>query len=67
MVLVAYESVLETDTIVNCLLFHSAVSKRVVRSSLAAEVSQAAETMEQRDHTRALFAELYDSTTPSSH
>ena len=60
MVLVADEQVLEGDAVVNCLMFHSSVIKRVVRSSLAAEVSQAAETMEQADYVRAMFAEMVD-------
>ena len=60
MVLVADERILEGEAVVNCLMFHSSVIKRVVRSSLAAEVSQAAETMEQADYVRAMFAEMVD-------
>ena len=60
MILLANEEITEQETLVNCVLYHSAVLKRVVRSSLAAEVSQAAEAMEQCDYVRAMFAELYD-------
>ena len=60
MVLVADEKILDGEAVVNCLMFHSSVIKRVVRSSLAAEVSQAAETMEQTDYVRAMFAEMVD-------
>lgn len=38
-------------------VFHSGLLKRIVRSSLAAEVSQAAETMDQADFLRAVLAE----------
>ena len=57
MILVANERITEEETTVNCLLYHSAVLKRVVRSSLAAEISQAAETMEQCDYVQAMFAD----------
>ena len=60
MVLVANEKILDGEAAVSCLMFHSSVIKRVVRSSLAAEVSQAAETMEQTDYVRAMFAEMVD-------
>ena len=60
MILVAHENVLEGPSLVNCLLYHSSVIKRVVRSSLAAEVSQAAETLEQCDFVRAMMAEALD-------
>ena len=39
------------------LTFHSGLIKRVVRSSLAAEVSQAADSMENADFVRAVIAE----------
>ena len=39
------------------IFFHSGLLKRIVRSSLAAEVSQAAETMDQADFLRAALAE----------
>lgn len=39
------------------IFFHSGLLKRIVRSSLAAEVSQAAETMDQADFLRAVLAE----------
>ena len=60
MILVANEKIMEEETTVNCLLYHNAVLKRVVRSSLAAEISQAAETMEQCDYVRAMLAEVWD-------
>eukprot|EP00435_Cladocopium_sp_Y103_P022595 s3351_g5.t1 len=39
------------------IFFHSALLKRIVRSSLAAEISQAAETLDQADFLRAVIAE----------
>ena len=60
MILVAHESVMDRETVVNCLMYHSAVIKRVVRSSLAAEVSQAAETLEQCEFVRAMMGEILD-------
>ena len=38
--------------------YHSGLLKRVVRSSLAAEISQAAHTLEEGDFVRALLAEM---------
>ncbi|CAE7425559.1 psaC, partial [Symbiodinium necroappetens] len=60
MILNASEKILDGEAQVNCLLYHSAVLKRVVRSSLAAEISQAAETLEQCDFVRAMMAEIVD-------
>ena len=61
MVLVADESILEGDATVNCLLYQSScVLERVVPSSLAAEISQAAEARDQRDYVRALKGEVLD-------
>ncbi|CAE7326527.1 psaC [Symbiodinium sp. CCMP2456] len=60
MILLANEEVLESETVVNCVLYHSSVLKRVVRSSLAAEISQAAETLEQCDYIRTVMAEILD-------
>ena len=60
MVLNAPEEILDGEAPVNCLLYHSAVLKRVVRSSLAAEISQAAEALEQCDFVRAMMAEIVD-------
>ena len=50
MVLVGNQEILEGPSDVTCLLYHSAVLKRVVRSSLAAEISQAAETLDQCEY-----------------
>ena len=60
MILLANNEILEGPSLVNCVLYHSAVLKRVVRSSLAAEISQAAETMDQCEYVRAMFAEIWD-------
>ncbi|CAE7682647.1 RE2 [Symbiodinium necroappetens] len=60
MVLVANQEILEGPSEVTCLLYHSAVLKRVVRSSLAAEISQAAETLDQCEYVRAMMAEVWD-------
>ncbi|CAE7756515.1 RE2 [Symbiodinium sp. CCMP2456] len=60
MILVANKEILEGESLVNCLLYHSAVLKRVVRSSLAAEISQAAETLDQCEYVRAMMAEVWD-------
>eukprot|EP00439_Symbiodinium_sp_Y106_P026614 s3337_g3.t1 len=60
MILVAGEKILEEETTVNCILYHSSVLKRVVRSSLAAEVSQAAETLDQCEFVRAMMSEILD-------
>ena len=61
MILVANQEILEGESLVNCILYHSAVLKRVVRSSLAAEISQAAETLDQCEYVRAMLAEIWDS------
>ena len=58
--LVANPKVLEGEAPVNILAFHSGLLKRVVRSSLAAEVSQAAMAMEEADFLRALMAEALE-------
>ena len=42
----------------NVVHYHSGLLKRVVRSSLAAEISQAAHTLEEGDFVRALLAEM---------
>eukprot|EP00439_Symbiodinium_sp_Y106_P019106 s7910_g2.t1 len=60
MVLVGNQEILEGPPDVTCLLYHSAVLKRVVRSSLAAEISQAAETLDQCEYVRAMLAEIWD-------
>ena len=60
MVLVANQEILEGPSEVTCLLYRSAVLKRVVRSSLAAEISQAAETLDQCEYVRAMMAEIWD-------
>ncbi|CAE7809264.1 unnamed protein product [Symbiodinium microadriaticum] len=60
MIMNASEDILDGDAQVNCLLYHSAVLKRVVCSSLAAEISQAAEALEQCDCVRAMMAEIVD-------
>ncbi|CAE7261787.1 RE1 [Symbiodinium necroappetens] len=60
MILVSSEKILDEEAVVNCLLYHSSLLKRVVKSSLAAEISQAAETMEQCEFVRALIAEALD-------
>ena len=60
MVLVGNDAILERETVVNCLMYHSAVIKRVVRSSLAAEVSQAAEALDQCEFVRAMMGEILD-------
>ncbi|CAL1141583.1 unnamed protein product [Cladocopium goreaui] len=43
---------------INVVHYHSGLLKRVVRSSLAAEISQAAHTLEEGDFIRALLAEM---------
>eukprot|EP00913_Durusdinium_trenchii_P012521 g11757.t1 len=58
--LVANPTILEGEARVNVLTFHSSLLKRVVRSSLAAEISQAATVMEEADFLRALMAEALD-------
>ncbi|CAE7373456.1 RE1 [Symbiodinium sp. CCMP2592] len=60
MILLAPEEILDGDALVNCVMYHSAVLKRVVRSSLAAEISQAAEALEQCDFVRTMMAEILD-------
>ena len=60
MVLVGNQEILEGPPDVTCLLYHRAVLKRVVRSSLAAEISQAAETLDQCEYVRAMLAEIWD-------
>ncbi|CAK8991626.1 unnamed protein product [Durusdinium trenchii] len=52
--------VLEGAAPVCVIACHSGVLKRVVRSSLAAEISQAATTMEEADYLRAFMAEALD-------
>eukprot|EP00913_Durusdinium_trenchii_P032182 g30134.t1 len=58
--LVANPKILDGEANVNVLAFHSGLLKRVVRSSLAAEVSQAATAMEEADFLRALMAEALE-------
>ena len=60
MILIANTEILEGEGLVNCVLYHSSVLKRVVRSSLAAEISQAAETLDQCEYVRAMLAEIWD-------
>ena len=56
-VLAANPKVLDGPATSIPLFFQSGLIKRVVRSSLAAEISQAADTMEQADFVRAVLAE----------
>ena len=55
--LVAHPGLLEGKAAAVPITFHSALLKRVVRSSLAAEISQAAEALDQADFLRAVMAE----------
>ena len=61
MILIANAEILEGEGLVNCVLYHSSVLKRVMRSSLTAEISQAAETLDQCEYVRAMLAEIWDS------
>lgn len=56
-ILIADQKILEGPARAVPIFFHSGLLKRIVRSSLAAEVSQAAETMDQADFLRAVLAE----------
>ena len=56
-VMIANPEVLNGEAPVNVLSYHSGLIKRVVRSSLAAEISQAATTLEETDFVRAVLAE----------
>ena len=56
-VMVANPEVMDGEAPVNVLSYHSGLIKRVVRSSLAAEISQAAATLEETDFVRAVLAE----------
>lgn len=56
-VMVANPEVMDGEAPVNVLSYHSGLIKRVVRSSLAAEISQAASTLEETDFVRAVLAE----------
>ena len=53
----AHPEVLNGDAPVAVLSYHSGLIKRVVCSSLSAEISQAANTMEEADFVRAFMAE----------
>ena len=55
--LVAHPSLLEAKAVAVPITFRSALLKRVVRSSLTTEISQAAEALDQTDFLRAIMAE----------
>ena len=55
--LVAHPSLLEAKAVAVPITFRSALLKRVVRSSLTTEISQAAEALDQTDFLRAVMAE----------
>ena len=61
-VCLANPAILHGTAKVSVLLWHSGLLKRVVRSSLAAEISQAALAMEEGDFCRALLAEMTQKT-----
>lgn len=54
----ANPDILEGPAKMNVIMYHSGLIKRVVRSSLAAEMSQAAHVLEEMDYIRALLAEV---------
>ena len=54
----ANPNILDGEAKVAVISWHSGLLKRVVRSSLAAEISQAALTLEEADFCRALMAEM---------
>ena len=54
----ANPKILEGQSKLCIVIHHSGLLKRVVRSSLAAEISQAANALEEADFTRALLAEV---------
>ena len=56
-IMIANPEILDGEAAVNVVTYHSGLLKRVVRSSLAAEISQAASTMEEADFVRAVMAE----------
>lgn len=56
-IMIANPDILEGEAAVNVVSYHSGLLKRVVRSSLAAEISQAASTMDEADFVRAVMAE----------
>ena len=56
-VMIANPEVMDGEAPVNVVSYHSGLIKRVVRSSLAAEISQAATTLEETDFVRAVLAE----------
>ena len=55
--MIASEKILDGPAKAVRIFFHSGLLKRIVRSSLGAEVSQAAETMDQADFPHAVLAE----------
>eukprot|EP00435_Cladocopium_sp_Y103_P008686 s1575_g2.t1 len=57
-VAMAHPKILDGQAQIAILMWHSGLLKRVVRSSLAAEISQAATAMEEGDFCRALLAEM---------
>ena len=61
-VCLANPAIMQGTAKVAVLLWHSGLLKRVVRSSLAAEISQAALAMEEGDFCRALLAEMTQKT-----
>ena len=56
-IMIANEKILDGPAKAVRIFFHSGLLKRIVRSSLGAEVSQAAETMDQADFPHAVLAE----------
>lgn len=66
-IMIANPEILEGEAAVNVVTYHSGLLKRVVRSSLAAEISQAASTMDEADFVRAVMAEAVHQDFQLSH